>query len=186
MIDPITQYILNEGYVLSDKTISVDLDKFKNGKAKRLLIVGLSGSGKTTMGKILSKSIHVKLRSTDDVPFDWNVMQNGTPEIKKRVLDDYLKGCEKLIFDKIPGIVEGVGIIESYYKNVSIRNKMLKYPCIILGTSVLKSGVQSSKRAKDGPLNFHFYKTNIQLYQKMLNRFRKDRIGVKNSSVKTI
>jgi len=48
MIDPITQYILNEAYILSNKNLEYKLDDWKSGKNKVLLVTGYSGSGKTT------------------------------------------------------------------------------------------------------------------------------------------
>lgn len=55
MIDLLTEYILQKGYILNDTTISCDLFKFESGESNVLLIAGLSGAGKTTLGRKLAK-----------------------------------------------------------------------------------------------------------------------------------
>ncbi len=174
MIDSYLKY-LHEGYILSDKTISIDFDKFKIGESNKLLIIGLSGSGKTTLGKYISEKLNVPIRSTDDCPFNWKLYKTSNRDIKDKILNKYWNCCEKMIGDNKPGILEGVGLIEAYWERPNIRNKALKYPCIIIGTSAIKSSMRSSKRADESMFDLHFYKVNFKLYQRMLNRFKKDR-----------
>ncbi len=45
MINTYLQYI-QEGYLFSDKTISIDLNKFESGESNKLIVMGLSGSVK--------------------------------------------------------------------------------------------------------------------------------------------
>ncbi len=173
--------MLKEGYLLSDKTISVD---FQNIKDNKMLIVGLSGSGKTTLGKKLSKHLNMKLRSTDDCPFDWHKFKSN-PKLKEKILNDYWDCCSKMLLDNKKGILEGVGIIEVYERRPSIRRSILKFPCIIIGASALKSSYRANKqRGKDKAFNLFFYEVNFKLYQKMLNKFRKDRTNITGAQVK--
>lgn len=66
-MDPITRYRIQEGYLLSDKDISVNLLDFEQGKKKKLLIIGVMGSGKTTIGEKLSKVYNCKWISIDSL-----------------------------------------------------------------------------------------------------------------------
>ena len=63
----IDQYLLtlHEGYLLNNKTISVNLQDFISGKNKKLFIVGVMGSGKSTLGVKLAKKLKVKLYNID-------------------------------------------------------------------------------------------------------------------------
>jgi len=64
---------IQEGYVLSDKTISINLSKFQSGIKKKLLVLGVSGSGKTTLGEKLAKQLKVKWISIDSLY--WRIKQ---------------------------------------------------------------------------------------------------------------
>jgi ABC-type proline/glycine betaine transport system ATPase subunit len=46
---------IQERYLLSDHTISIDLDKFESGESRKLVIAGLSGAGKSTLGRYLAE-----------------------------------------------------------------------------------------------------------------------------------
>jgi len=48
--------LFSESLYISDKSIVVDFYDFKNGN-KSLLIIGLSGSGKSSISKLISKNI---------------------------------------------------------------------------------------------------------------------------------
>ena len=60
-----THNLINEGYIFSDKTISIDLDKFESGEKDKLFIMGLSGTGKSTLGEYLAKKYNVKFIDMD-------------------------------------------------------------------------------------------------------------------------
>jgi len=49
----INEYLqqIQEGYLFSDKTISVNLDDFESGKNNKLIVVGVLGSSKSTVGE---------------------------------------------------------------------------------------------------------------------------------------
>lgn len=185
-MDVIESYlnILNEGYLISNKTISVDLDKFISGESNKLLIIGLTGSGKTTMGYKLSRKMNIKSISTDECPFDWSKYSEDNKDVKSKILNKYMDCSESMVNNKSRIILEGVGLIETYWERPNIRSSMLKYPCIIIGASALKSSMRASKRSKAFTLNVHFYKSNFTVFQKMLSKFKRDRLSVKGSIVK--
>lgn len=176
--------ILNEGYLISDKTISIDLDKFISGKSNTLLIVGLSGSGKTTLGYKISKEMNVEYTSTDGCPFDWAKYSKGDMYVQAEMLNKYMDCCEVMSNAKGRSVLEGVGLIETYWERPKSRSSILKHPCIILGASALKSSLRATERSKASSFDLHFYKSNFKLFQKMLSKFRKDRLSVKGSIVK--
>ncbi len=171
--------MLNEGYLLSNKTISVDLKNIKNEK---ILIVGIAGSGKTTLGKKLANQFKIPYRTTDICPFNWNKIKLN-PDLKEKLLVDYIDCVGKMILDNKKGILEGVGLIEVYTKRPKLRRAILKLPVIILGISVLKSGLRSQKRSKKNTFDLFFFKQNFKFYQQMFNKFRKDRIAVPGAKV---
>jgi ATP-dependent protease Clp ATPase subunit len=58
---------IQEGYILSNKNISVNLKDFETGKKNKLLIVGTMGSGKTTLAEKLAKKYRVKFYCIDSL-----------------------------------------------------------------------------------------------------------------------
>jgi len=48
--------------IISNKTISVNLDKFESNQSNNLLIIGLIGSGKTTLANYLAKKYNTKIQ----------------------------------------------------------------------------------------------------------------------------
>jgi GTPase SAR1 family protein len=65
MIDKYLDHI-QEGYLINERTISIDLDKFESGESNKLLVVGLSGGGKSTLSKYLSKKYNCYHNELDD------------------------------------------------------------------------------------------------------------------------
>jgi adenylate kinase family enzyme len=174
----ISEYLsfIQEGYILSDKTISVDLHKFEEDTSSGLFILGIAGSGKTTIGKLLSDKYHVIVNSTDeciDIPST----------------SGYLKCVKKLVMNNSV-ILEGVGNAEIAVRNNQAWNKIMKSPCIFMGLSVVKSNYRSFMRRykKNGKLKpFHqLHINNLLLFQKQLNKIRKARINYPNSIVKEL
>jgi ABC-type oligopeptide transport system ATPase subunit len=175
------------GYIISDKTIAIDLSKFKSGEAKKLLIVGNSGAGKTTLSYQLEKNNIVKsgtfLQSTDDCEFDEYIYNKSDERGKDKIVKNYLDCCQSMILDNTSGIIEGIGILELYIKRPKIRNEILSLPCIIIGNSALKSSYRATKRSAKNMFDFYFFKLNFKLVQNTLDKFRKDRIAVKGSVI---
>jgi len=167
MIDPITEYILNEGYILSDKTVSVDLNKFESGEAKKLIIIGLCGSGKTTLGEHLKKKYKVQ-NFISDKPW---------PETKAALLNSKRS------------IIESAGFIwmaqDLKWKKIAFSN-----PMILIGMSAIKAGLRADRRdgtipgvAKDKKEIYYFIRSNFKNFQGMYNKLRKEILSRKDADV---
>ena len=192
MIDPITQYILNEGYLLSDKTVSVNLSKFQSRKNNKLLIIGTSGSGKTTLGEILSKRYKVKWISIDSLYWrmkqkyfkDNDNMKGIEPELKEKVRKEvikYLKSNERLI-------MEGIDLVELYIEEPKYRKLILNQSMIILGLSSLRAGIRAGirnkKREDEGWMTYYWMvKFNFKRIEPLIKRFRKDVMNIPTSDI---
>lgn len=182
VIDKYLSYI-QEGYILSDKTISVDLDKFKSGENKKLLIIGMAGSGKTTIGERLAKKYGVKWISIDSLW--WRIKQKffkneGGKDVQKKVekkvfevVMKYLKNNEKMI-------IEGIDLIIMYGRVPGAKESMLNQSMIILGLSALRSAIRAGIRNKNkeagesGWTEFvGFMRINMKQIEPMLKAIRK-------------
>lgn len=148
MIDPITRYRLTEGYVLSDKTISVNLSEFETGKINKLLVIGVMGSGKTTIGEKLAKRYKCKWISTDS--FWWRLKQKyfkddemNRPELEEKIQPYFEKEMRKYLMNNERVIIEGINLLENKY-----RSLVIKKPMIILGLSSIRAGFRAGKRNK--------------------------------------
>ncbi len=168
MIDPITQYILNEGYMLSDKTISVNLSKFESGEVNKLLVVGVCGSGKTTLAEYLAKKYKAKL-----------------------VSDTSWVNFRKALDSKDRVILEGAGLASLYYKEDTWKKELIKIPMILIGMSAIKAGMRADKRdgtvpgqAKNWRDIYYFIRTNLTYFQKRLNKMRKDALAIPGADIK--
>ena len=166
-MDPITQYIL-EGYIFSDKNISINLSKFESGKENKLIIIGVPGSGKTSLGRYLAKKYKVQEFISDD---SW-------PNTKKGLLNNKRT------------ILEGAGFVwlvhEPKWKDIVISKSI-----IFLGMSAIKAGLRADLRdgmipgtVKDKRHTFHFIRSNFKDFQKRLNSLRKDALRQSGIDVK--
>lgn len=171
----ISNYLLFESYFLSNKDLIFDFDKFKNNN-ESLLIVGLAGSGKTTLAKELSKKYNAKLINGDEIYKKYLSM--NPDEVDKMSDEEYLKNLnnlynhlEKLIRSNKKLIIEGLQIIMMYhdYKKTNADTKfILNKPIIILGLSSLKSSYRVWKR--EGIIDFQ----NFKSIKKEYNEFKDD------------
>ncbi len=175
MLDLYLDYI-QEGYLLSDKTISVDLDRFDNNESNILLIIGIPASGKTTLGKKLSKFYRAEYIDTDRLCLNNKNVKD--PEVCFRNLYRKFSKSNKQY------IVEGVLV---YWSSLTYPdnkfnpffNEIRKTPIIILGTSLFRSLIQGFKRERpDASLKqiFDWYVKNNIEDLKVLNKFRNERI----------
>jgi adenylate kinase family enzyme len=139
--------IIKEGFYFSDKTISVDLDKFINGKNRLLFVVGVCGSGKTTLVKKLSKQYNVKGYETD------NVFKTVVKKYKYDSGDDpfvlYFDEIENFV-DSIKGrgIVEGTGLLYIWDHIEKKYNKQSSF--IFIGLSHIRGTIRQSIRNSKG------------------------------------
>jgi len=186
---------LQEGYLFSDKTISIDLDKFESGESNKLIVVGLSGAGKSTLGTYLSKKYKCGFNEldicsrkvmTDDehIAYKYNMQIASNSFLFKKFYDKCFKPA--LLSNK-KEILEGA-IFQSYYLVPSTRTLVNKYPVIILGKSALRAAWDRTKRS----LNREKYKNantqikikklkigmdlNFNYLQKYVDGFKKERI----------
>ncbi len=181
---------IQEGWIFSDKTISVDLHKFESGEKDKLLIIGFAGSGKTTLGMKLAKKYDCNYTELDDCYYT----------------QDYLKCCyDKIKIPKERGVIEGVEILSVYFKNYqNIKKYINELPVIFMGTSFLISTFRAFKRELAPSKKWWRKSYEIELNKKMadmggggnknsairdffsnqLKTFRKERVRQKGSIVK--
>jgi len=191
----IENYLQNiqEGYIFSDKTISIDLDKFISGESNKLIIAGLSGGGKTTLCRYLAEKYNAECYETDDCSrfltedefklfvndeeFKKQILGGVTP-IKKVFKKVYEKCLRPLILSKKRYILEGGLLWEATLFFPEIRKEVEEYPVIIMGTSALQSSIRDLTRHKtwDNPRKiYRSYIKNFLLLNKLLEEYRKQR-----------
>ena len=187
MIDEYLDY-LQEGFLFSDKTISIDLDKFISGEKNKLLIAGLSGGGKTTLCRHLAKRYKAECFETDtcsdfleDLRANTSTSPNALPP-KEVFYNGYYKCVKPRMNNNRRQIVEGGLVWESYYFFPEIRKYLNQYPIIIFGTSSLKSSLQllNRRRAvgkKTGLKKIYkLYLRNFVQLNKLLKYFKEERL----------
>ena len=112
---------IQEGYLLSDKTISVNLKHFEQLDEHKLLIVGVLGSGKTSLGEYLAKKYKVDFFSD------------------KSGMEVALKSTKRMI-------IEGGQIATLYKQKPELRKFIIDQPMILIGLSAIKAGIRADKR----------------------------------------
>lgn len=196
----INQYLqqLQEGTLFSDKTISIDLNKFENGESKKLIIVGLSGAGKSTLGNYLSNKYDCHFNELD-LCFRSKLTEEEhrkffhgeiDVEFDKLMFQRFYKACCKpTLLSNKKEVVEGA-IFQVYSLIPSTRSLINKYPVIIIGKSVVKAAWDRTQRSlrneknKDVTLNVKFKKLMIGFFlnynyiQKQLDIFKEERLKV--------
>ena len=168
MIDSYLQHI-QEGYLFSDKNISVNLKDFESGKAKKLLIIGLPGSGKTSLGEHLVKKYRIKDFVSDD---HWKVMRDG-------------------LLNSNRTIIEGAGLAYLYYKEQEWKDAIIDKPMILMGMSAIKAGFRADRRdgmfpstVKNKKDMYHFIRKNLTLWEKILKHLKKDVMKIPGADIK--
>lgn len=164
------QYI-NEGYIFSDKTISFNLQEFESGKSNTLLIIGVSGSGKSMLGKHLSKKYGVSYYATDKF-----FKPAETDEEFQEMWDNFYNNFPTIIKSGKRKIIEGVSIIGYMFMKepTSLVKEMWNYPVIILGKSALKGSIDlfiSHRKIK-----FQRMIKNFKTWEGLLKKFKQRRL----------
>lgn len=161
---------LNENIIFSGNDIYKNFDKFKNGKENILLVTGLTGSGKSTLGKLICSETNAEWIELDLIELILRKQiepeKAGEPfssfckinkDFKELILKDTntnreivnvtdqffeycLSWCTKQKSKKF--VIEGIQIYDYYNGN----NKVVSYPIIIKNTSVVKSFLRKVKR----------------------------------------
>lgn len=157
-----------EGFVINEKDLYVNFDKFESGKSNVLLITGLSGSGKSTLAESLARKykcsnfeldcldlyLHKNLSKEDAKKYEpalydfiekKHLEQTTSGLAPDKLYKEYIKfiisWCKKRKDSKF--IIEGLQIYEVYdYGDSFITNN----PIIIKGTSGLTSAIRAAKR----------------------------------------
>ncbi len=187
---------IQEGYLLSDKTISVNLKDFENGTNNKLLIVGTSGSGKTTIGESLAKKYKVKWISIDSMW--WRLKQKYFKDSdlkEKQIHSQVEKKVKEFIIKSLKSnerfIIEGIDLLEIYDEQPKYRKLIINQPMIILGLSSLRAGIRSGirneKREPEGGYALSLYwmiKFNIKKVEPKLKMVRKDIKKLPNADIK--
>jgi shikimate kinase len=182
---------IQERIFISDQTISIDLDKFISGENKKLLIAGLSGGGKTTLSRYLSKKYNAEHFETDNCihkmkhPMRNFGKINPPIQILKEVFREGYDVCVR------PGmkngkrqVVEGGLVWQNYVFMPEIRKELNKHSVIIFGSSALKASYNIIKRLKDRdktPIDIikkfpKIYERNFKLLSSIMDTFREERI----------
>ena len=163
--------LYNEGFIINEKDLYVNFDKFESGKSNVLLITGLSGSGKSTLAESLAKKYKCENFELDCLDFylggymDKNKAKKYEPalydfiekkhleqdkdlssiELYKEYIRFIISWCKKRKDKKF--IIEGLQIYEVYEDGDSF---ITSNPIIIKGTSGLISSIRGAKR-NEGP-----------------------------------
>lgn len=199
MLNKYLNYI-QEGYLFSDKTISIDLDKFESGEINKLIIIGLSGAGKTTLGNHLSKQYKCQLLSTDvcmkkkmtEEDYRYFLMPKSTKD--KNLWKKYYNLCFKPSLLSNEKLILDGPFYQPYHLCPETRTLINKYPVIILGKSALKAVWDRSFRILATNKRNNKEKTlfgkidmirrgiilNFKQLEPQINFFRKERIKISN------
>jgi len=164
---------IQEGILFNKKPISYDLDLFQSGKYKKLFIMGLPGAGKTTISHTLEKKYNIPVYHTDDyynktAKYLWDKLPKEkqfkgmtTKQIikaSKLTAEQYFwmcwkDGIEPIIKSNKKLILEGT-LFGMYGRFPNIRALLIQYPSIVLGKSVVKAGIDRSKRDKRNVIKY--------------------------------
>lgn len=156
-----------ESYFFDEPDIEINLDDWKNNKNKILLIGGISGSGKSFLSKSLGEKYNANYVELDLVGFLNKTFEGNLDKIKELDIsvydfvkkypdqlhnDDFFEIQEKYLeFIKTYNfktrvILEGIGIIDAFDKDIINDKDLNKMSLIIKGTSTFKSNRQALKR----------------------------------------
>ena len=165
MLEEYLDYI-QEGYLLSDKTISVNLHEFENATKNKLLIVGVLGSGKTSLGEHLVKKYKVSNFFSD-----------------KPGMENALKSSKRMI-------IEGGQLATLYKTKPNLRKLIINQPMIIIGMSAIKAGLRADKRdstlpgkAKNWRDIYYFVRNNLSYFQRSLSFLRRDVVKLSDARI---
>lgn len=185
---------IQEGYLLSDKTIGVNLSQFIDRKKKKFLIFGMAGSGKTTLGEALSKKLRVKWISIDSLW--WRLKQKHFKNVeptKRQMREKVYKEVIKHLQSSKRLIIEGVDLLDIYVGLPKQYKRMiLDQPMVILGMPAIKAGIRAGQRNRKregggGWKEIYWMpKYNIRKIMPNLNILRKDVMNLPNVDIKEL
>ena len=178
--------LIQEAYIFSDKTISVDLHKFESGEVDKLLISGLSGAGKTSTGNYLSKLYNVDVFDTDIIHRKISKEYPRDKYSEEIRIDKFKNEFKDILLNNKQLIICGVGIGSIYHYNKDLQSFILSQPFIFLGKSALKGSWDAYMRMlKTGSKKtiFDALRWNFKIYYDKEMTLRKDRCAVPGSVI---
>lgn len=191
---------IQESYFLSDKIISIDLDKFISGEKNKLFISGLSGSGKTTICRKLAQKYNAVCVESDNCKDyiskeDYDLFRDPNKFIEdskkqgdSKIKQVFLKVFKRCIKPKIDSpsrmIIEGGLMWQSAVFYDNIQKLINSYPALIMGTAALKATFMAYQRGvekkpeKRFDLDFIYrqYLKNFKLLHMMHEKFKNRRM----------
>ena len=178
---------IQEGYIFSDKTISIDLDKFISGEKNKLLIAGLSGSGKTTFCKYFANKNNIECFATDECLDYMREIPNfreilvDEKQLKKYFYEAYLNCIRPQLINNKRQVIEGGAVWQNYIYKPETRLEINKHPIIIFGSSALKATIGAmERRIKKSNITvskiLSILNTNFNFLNSRLKIFREERI----------
>lgn len=182
--------VIQEGIVVSNKDTVYNLDKFISGEVPILFISGMSGSGKSFLGKKMASEYNAEYIEMDMMNaelkkiYGESFSRNKNPEFYVKTYIDLFKD---LVVNKNKRlVVEGVQICSFPIEFLS------KFAIYILGTSYLKSTFRAIKRqfepehieryGKKFEILFYI-KGNITFYKNIRELNKKVKSLIKKNSV---
>lgn len=140
-------FLQEVNYFISGGNKYYNINKFKVEINGKLFVVGLSGSGKSVLGKEIAKRYNCEYINLDQM--DRELRNNYSTELMK---DKWSKEINRLVHAKLttffreiirnPGkkVIEGIQIL--YQEHSFFKDKAV----IILGTSLLQSSLRAYQR----------------------------------------
>ena len=168
---------VNESVFMNKDDYYFDFDKFESGESNILFVTGLTGSGKSTIGRSFASKYHAEYVELDLMDPCSNLCSQSLDEIKKdksnKVIYEYLSS-HKSVYERLKSgkmrndeiflnNVRFISFVRSYankhkdtkfiveglqlYEYCTFRKTIIK-PMVIKGTSVLTSFIRKVKREK--------------------------------------
>lgn len=178
--------LINESYIFSNKTISVDLDKFESGEINKILLCGLSGSGKTSTGLYLQNKYNIPLLDTDDIQKPVNDQYPRDQYSAEFRFNKFNEQFNKIITNNDRLIIAGVGISLTYDFDKTNKGLILNNSFIFLGKSALKSSWDAYMRMRRTGSKKNFWDAlnwNFNIYYKKEMQLKTDRCNIPNSKI---
>jgi hypothetical protein len=180
--------LIQEGYLISDETISVDLHKFESGECNKLIISGLFGSEDGHVGNQLSMKYNCICYTGFGILMEIALNPDYKKYPIKKISELYQKRIIKLLTNKERCIITGFSFIMSMInKSLNIIPIISKLSCIFVGDSILKTSWKiaiTSNRIVNPLILIIITLTNFITIQRYENQLKKARCLVKPSIIK--
>lgn len=132
--------LIKESLIFDEEIVTYNLDKFIKNRST-IFITGISGSGKTTIGKKIADKFNLPILHEDNFERIIDPKTNKPSPCESSY--NVIKNKNKFVYEGIR-----LGVIFDYCGKIVNRIKELDSAIIILGTSSLKSGYRAETRKK--------------------------------------